>query len=278
MGGELTICFDNCTGQNKNNTVMKLMVWLCEMGYFKKISFIFLVVGHTKNSCDRHFNLQKKGYRKGNIFVMDELLTVLDESPYVTVHEAKEEDFFDWDEYLSLFYSDFVKKIKQNHIFSCTHGAYDKNKTKLIVDLRKSDLPEHEIVQHNAIKRGFFGRFDFPEGKKTKLQVAVAARPLIMRRALKEKLKIIECPGLNIYKQLELYKHYKPIIPQEWWGDWMYQKPTQAVIKAVAKETRERAVFRGKLKDMKLEVGREAKFERKNEIKSKVEAASEYLI
>ena len=99
-----------------------------------------------------------------------------------------------------------------------------------------------------------------------------------MRRALKEKLKVIECPGLNIYKQLELYKHYKPIIPQEWWGDWMYQKPTQAVIKVVAKETRERALFRGKIKYMKLEVGHEEKFERKKEIKSKVEAASEYLI
>ncbi len=124
----------------------------------------------------------------------------------------------------------------------------------------------------------FFGRFSFPEGKKIKLQVAVATRPLIMRCALEEKLKIIKCLGLNIYKQLELYKHYKPIIPQEWWGDWMYQKPTEAVIKAVAKEKKERAVFCGRVNVMKVKAGREAKLERKNETKSKVETASEFLI
>jgi len=33
-GGELNIVFDNCTGQNKNNTVLKLAMWLKEMGCF----------------------------------------------------------------------------------------------------------------------------------------------------------------------------------------------------------------------------------------------------
>ena len=27
-GGEINIIFDNCTGQNKNNTVLKLAMWL----------------------------------------------------------------------------------------------------------------------------------------------------------------------------------------------------------------------------------------------------------
>jgi hypothetical protein len=35
VGGELNIIFDNCSGQNKNNTVLKLAVWLMAMGYFK---------------------------------------------------------------------------------------------------------------------------------------------------------------------------------------------------------------------------------------------------
>ena len=48
IGGELNIIFDNCPGQNKNNTVLKQVVWLGELGYFKSINFIFLVVGHTK--------------------------------------------------------------------------------------------------------------------------------------------------------------------------------------------------------------------------------------
>jgi hypothetical protein len=49
VGGELNIISDNCSGQNKNNTVLKLAVWMSEIGYFKSINFISLVVGHTKN-------------------------------------------------------------------------------------------------------------------------------------------------------------------------------------------------------------------------------------
>ena len=44
--GELNIIFDNCSGQNKK--VLELAPWMMEMGYFKSINFIFLVVGHTK--------------------------------------------------------------------------------------------------------------------------------------------------------------------------------------------------------------------------------------
>ena len=37
VGGELNIIFDNCSGQNKNNTVLKLAAWLMAMGYFKSV-------------------------------------------------------------------------------------------------------------------------------------------------------------------------------------------------------------------------------------------------
>ena len=61
-GGELYIIFDNCLGQNKNNTVLKLAGWLQAMGYFKKVEFIFLIVGHTKNAADSLFNSLKHKY------------------------------------------------------------------------------------------------------------------------------------------------------------------------------------------------------------------------
>jgi hypothetical protein len=48
VGSELNIFFDNCSSQNKNNIVLKLLAWLMAMGYFNKIHFIFLVVCHTK--------------------------------------------------------------------------------------------------------------------------------------------------------------------------------------------------------------------------------------
>jgi hypothetical protein len=73
VGGELNIVFDNCFGQNKNNTVLKMAAWLMAMGYFKSVQFIFLVVGHTKNAVDRLFNSLKQEYRKQNLFTFDEL-------------------------------------------------------------------------------------------------------------------------------------------------------------------------------------------------------------
>ncbi len=55
----MNIIFGNCSGQNKNITVLKLPAWLIAIGYFKEIHFVFLVVGHTKNVADRLFNLLK---------------------------------------------------------------------------------------------------------------------------------------------------------------------------------------------------------------------------
>jgi hypothetical protein len=91
----LNIVFDNCSGQNKNNTVLKLAAWLMAMGYFKSVQFIFLVVGQTKNAADRLFNLLKHEYRKQNLFTIDELVRALDQSATVTVHRTVVNDFFD---------------------------------------------------------------------------------------------------------------------------------------------------------------------------------------
>ncbi len=59
---ELNIIMDYCSGQNKNNTVLKLAMWLKQMGYFKQVRIVFLIVGHTKNACDCLFNSLKKKY------------------------------------------------------------------------------------------------------------------------------------------------------------------------------------------------------------------------
>jgi hypothetical protein len=36
-GSELNIVFDNCCGQNKNNTVLRLVAWISQLGYFLEI-------------------------------------------------------------------------------------------------------------------------------------------------------------------------------------------------------------------------------------------------
>ena len=49
-GKEMVILMDNCGGQNKNNHVLRLALYLVEAGYFKKVTFNFYIVGHTKNA------------------------------------------------------------------------------------------------------------------------------------------------------------------------------------------------------------------------------------
>ncbi len=72
-GTELNIVFDNISGQNKNNSILKLVPNLFEMGYFKNTNSIFLIVGHTKNAANCLFNFIKKENWKTNIFIMQDL-------------------------------------------------------------------------------------------------------------------------------------------------------------------------------------------------------------
>jgi hypothetical protein len=75
-GFKLVAVLDNCTGQNKNNTVLKLVPFLVEYGYFEEVEFIFLVVGHTKNKnvCDRKFNQLKALLLETNTYAMKEFI------------------------------------------------------------------------------------------------------------------------------------------------------------------------------------------------------------
>jgi hypothetical protein len=47
-GKQLSIILDNCGGQNKNNFVLRLALWLVEWSYFKKVEIIFLYQGAYK--------------------------------------------------------------------------------------------------------------------------------------------------------------------------------------------------------------------------------------
>jgi hypothetical protein len=128
--------FDNCTGQNKNNTVLKLPAWLVQCGYFLEVNFIFLVVGHTKNAANHLFNLLKKDYRKKKIYTFDKLIKNLSASSSVTVYPAEAADFLPYNKLLGMLYKDLTGNIMTNHIFSCRSGNDDE------IVLRKSALED----------------------------------------------------------------------------------------------------------------------------------------
>ena len=48
---------DNCTGHNKNNTMMQYLMWRVSTGLHHKITIFFMVVGHTKFAPDGCFGM-----------------------------------------------------------------------------------------------------------------------------------------------------------------------------------------------------------------------------
>jgi len=86
---ELTIIMDNCSGQNKNNYVLRFIAMLVELGVYKKARAVFLVAGHTKNVADRLFNSLKYVYRHANLYTMKQVVDCLNASTFVdAVHVA----------------------------------------------------------------------------------------------------------------------------------------------------------------------------------------------
>ena len=85
---ELNLIMDNCGGQNKKNTIIKMCAYIVEAGWFNKVNIIFLVKGHTKNHCDRNFNLLKLEWHKRNVYTYAESLEVLGSMENVEVIDA----------------------------------------------------------------------------------------------------------------------------------------------------------------------------------------------
>ena len=128
---------DNCSGQNKIQMVLQLANYLVEADYFEKVNFVFYIVGHTKNACDRWFNTLKKNYCRRNIYSFNQLIDSMKTNININdVTITKEDDFKDWDAFLNSVYKRLVSgTTHKTHIFS----SEQENKTTLL--LRDDNLP-----------------------------------------------------------------------------------------------------------------------------------------
>ena len=157
-GGSLSVFCDNCSGQNKNNTVLRMAAFLVECGYFKKVEVVFLIVGHTKNACDRLFNSMKARYRALNVMSFTELLPILNASSLVTVHHVSHKDFQDWTTLFDQYYRK-ITGILINHIFEVKTENVRTNangKKSVVMTVREADLPDADPVVLDLKKRGAY--------------------------------------------------------------------------------------------------------------------------
>ena len=83
--GETTVTMhaDNCTGQNKNNTMMQHLMWRAMAGLHHSITISFMVVGHTKFAPDGCFGLLKRAFRRTEVSSLADLEQVVQTSAVV---------------------------------------------------------------------------------------------------------------------------------------------------------------------------------------------------
>ena len=68
---------DNCVSQNKNNAMIQYLMWRVMMGLHDRITYCFMVAGHTKFSPDGFFSLLKLKLRKSEVNNLDDLVKVV---------------------------------------------------------------------------------------------------------------------------------------------------------------------------------------------------------
>ena len=155
--------------------------------------------------------------------------------------------------------------VQQNHIFSCT-PAEDQVGRSLLVNLCESNLPEHKVVTHNSIKRDFHRNQKYP----TK-DAVIANRRIDIKAYSREILMQIPCSGLNPYKQVEMWKKFRHIVPPEHQSDPLYDRPSKTIFENVEGEKKKRKTFKGEINAKKLDA------QRKANILAKVEAEAKGL-
>jgi hypothetical protein len=183
---EINFVFDNCGGQNKNRMVLRLLPLLVKRGICNTARAIFLVRGHTKNDCDRLFNLMKKLYRVSNIYDIPELIKAIGDHDDVSPIAVVDGEFLNIDK----MEDKFLKKpvaIKANHIFEVT--AADPNSM-------------------------FFYEFDGAQPKKQEL-IKPAYKNVDWTDEAMALLTPKAAVGIQDIKWIELHDKWRPLIPLE---------------------------------------------------------------
>jgi hypothetical protein len=246
-GKKLVSVFDNCSGQNKNGMVLKLVPWLVEMDYFEEVEFMFLIVGHTKNPADRLFNLLKQKYRSMNLFTMEDLINCVNENESVTALQSEGDDFKDFMAYQKQFYKPFATNtILKYHIFS------SHKDDKGVIRYYESDLErqEEKTLLADAARLKRFAPLDESDTKKleeleqklkeikenttqclTKNQ-GDPNRKAAMTQATMETLQI---PGIKDIKQVEMTK-FKKFVPEAFKINPIYKTPDSSVLQKIKDE------------------------------------------
>ena len=131
--------------------VLRLALYLVEKRYFASVEFVFLIVGHTKNPCDRMFNLLKLSYRKSNVYTMDQTMEKLNENDRTSA--TRFVDHLNWDRFLDRLYTRFEPgTTKKYHNFLVK--ADQKGRTTMRIGVSNFEEDNNHFKEKMFSKKG----------------------------------------------------------------------------------------------------------------------------
>lgn len=222
--GEITFSFDNCAGQNKNRVVLGYFAWLVEEGYFLKANVLFLVRGHTKNACDRTFNLLKTQYRNQDIFTRAQFLEALRSAKNVHVDWMPPAEMLNWESSIDPIFAMPPSQTFKNHNFTFTHDKPGK-----ILISAYDGQPVQEFSCHARGKKAL------PESIERSAHLASAFLP-----------KPLDALQMSNQKRNEMYNKWRKFIPTEHQVDWWFTTPPSPEAVAEVRTEKRAAVARRK--------------------------------
>lgn len=179
---------------------MRLALYLVEAGFYERVEFCFLIVGHTKNPCDRSFNLLKRTFRKSNVYTLDQLHAKYNENPNVTATHFTEHR--NWEKHLDSLYKRFAEgtkggakyfKVTEHHNF-VVDCQYSKGPTWCRLHVSRLDADKHLEKGKDFAKKNVQNR----------------------EQLLRSLPDLLKHPGISLIKRIELLFKWKKIIPDEY--------------------------------------------------------------
>jgi hypothetical protein len=157
---------------------------------------IFLVKGHTKNDCDRMFNLMKKKYRNANCYTPKQLFDFVSNSheDVELVDVMNTGGFMEWDKAQNK-YMRTPESIQKYHVFTVNRVNPDR-----LICQEADGYPL--CFDDNIIKKQYRGKE--------------------WAQAFLRELKPLKKTGMKDIKWITLYDEWRPLIPLDFRQEYQY--------------------------------------------------------
>ncbi|GMF28096.1 unnamed protein product [Phytophthora fragariaefolia] len=197
---------DNCSGQNKNNRVIKFFLAQAHMDYMERVDYKFFVKGHAKKSCDRGFGHIRKHISRTGFRTMQHFIdAVNDAATYnTTAYFPRKNSFFKSYKPLVTELYRALLGVQQCQMFTVECSSPG------VVQCKKG--PEDELVKQDLRRK--------VDGILTESDK--------VGRMLTHFLENLSHPPQNTEKMLNFHNKIRKYVPDEFHEDAIYAAPSVA--------------------------------------------------